>query len=274
MCYPKPGPRCSSHLKKSLSAAQEELAVFDSQPQYGKDALRRELQDKVQDRLIQYHGTPQGQRELIQLIDKADDDGDTALAETYRNAARQGLQDRQVRVQRMQLVYKDKDRYQQPSFEHDLQLHNLRATRSEINHMIAEHAEKEPTEETKREATYLLLRQRMNNRALETMKALKASGLPAEREAEIEGYGVIYTKSDGTTSGYLRRSYEHQDGHFTTYVPIMDATEATGEVTLSTGEKVSSSTIKATDVYYEHVPEDEKSDETRRVVYDVRKYMR
>lgn len=71
MCYPKPGPRCSSHAAKKL--LQAELALKNLKGDYLTDtkayAKYSDLKDKVAEATLEYDATPAGQLYLKRRID-------------------------------------------------------------------------------------------------------------------------------------------------------------------------------------------------------------
>ena len=78
MCYPKPGPRCSSHLKKEIAEAEKAIAQYNkhqsSPSQYYGSVSFQEYETartKVDDLRYQLAGTRSGQAELQSRIDAA-----------------------------------------------------------------------------------------------------------------------------------------------------------------------------------------------------------
>lgn len=78
VCYAKPGPRCSSHVKTELSAAQEEWQHHPS------DKTLHTLRRKE----LEYDTTPGGQAELLAQIDQGLDKDGTLSARLAQGVAK------------------------------------------------------------------------------------------------------------------------------------------------------------------------------------------
>lgn len=78
MCYAKPGPRCSAHVRTELSAAQEK---WRQQP---SDSTLRKLRRKE----LEYDTTPDGQKELLLQIEQGHDQDGTLSARLEQGRAK------------------------------------------------------------------------------------------------------------------------------------------------------------------------------------------